>query len=104
MNGQPILPAPSKALSLKVDVFNVFSSQTVTRYTETREDHGAISRKLPARSDGRTAPFRALRRAAPVNLQPATVRGGPVTIITNERRAGEATQIVDAFPVAQHWP
>ena len=48
-------PSAVKGLSLKVDVFNVFNSQTVTRYTETREDHGAISRNY-LQVDGRTAP------------------------------------------------
>ena len=48
-------PSAVKGLSLKVDVFNVFNSQTVTRYNETREDHGAIARSY-LQVAGRTAP------------------------------------------------
>ncbi len=49
------MPRYAKGLSLKVDVFNVFDRQTVTRYNETREDGGAIARNY-LQVAGRTAP------------------------------------------------
>ncbi len=59
-------PAWAKGLSLKLDVFNVFDRQTVTRYNETREDAGAIARHYLEVSS-RTAP-RSVRLTAEYNF------------------------------------
>ena len=49
-------PAYAKGLSLKVDVFNVFDRQTVTRYNETREDGSGAVTATYLQVTGRTAP------------------------------------------------
>lgn len=59
-------PALAKGLTIKLDVFNAFNRQTVTRYNETREDAGDIARNY-LQVDGRAAP-RSVRLTAEYNF------------------------------------
>lgn len=59
------LPRQLPGLSLKLDVFNLFDSGTVTRYQETHEDGGAISHNY-LQVDGRQA-ARSVRMTAEFN-------------------------------------